>query len=29
MPMFGYPDKPDLRRYLDDVIAHASSPANV
>lgn len=24
MPMFGYPDKPDLRRYLDSVIAHAT-----
>jgi dTMP kinase len=24
MPMFGYPDKPDLRRFLDGVIAHAT-----
>lgn len=25
MPMFGYPDKPDLRRFLDGVISHASA----
>lgn len=24
MPLFGYPDKPDLRRYLDGVIHHAT-----